>query len=128
MIWELDAGWGRPLCNRAVFGPSGSLVGIPDLIDPGRGIVGEFAGAHHRDIDRHASDIAREPTSALVGLEYVEAVGPRRAQPPASWSSVCTRPSDPGGHPAADLGARTRRRAPTLDELLDRRDVAASVE
>lgn len=75
MIWELDAGWGRPLCNREVFHEKGWLIGVPDLLDPHRGIVGEFAGADHRDIDRHESDIAREADFRAVGLEYVEVVG-----------------------------------------------------
>lgn len=75
MIWEYDAGWGRPLINRPVLDLRGRLVAIPDLLDPERGVVGEYAGADHRDIDRHEADIAREAALRDVGLEYVEAVG-----------------------------------------------------
>lgn len=66
--------WGRPLCNRPVLDESGRLVAVPDLLDVTRGVVGEYAGADHRDIDRHESDIAREAALRRVGLEYVEVV------------------------------------------------------
>lgn len=74
MIWEYDAGWDRPLCNRPVLDVTGRLIGVPDLLDPARGIVGEYAGAEHRDIERHEHDIAREAALRAVGLEYVEVV------------------------------------------------------
>ncbi len=130
MIWEIDAGWGRPLCNRELFGPGGSLVGIPDLLDPHRGIVGEFAGAHHRDKDQHASDVAREADFRAVGLEYVEVVG----RDVRNRRVVVKRM-----HEAEARAGRLRQTwvlgptpKPTLDELLDARDrcrnPSASVE
>jgi hypothetical protein len=75
MIWEYDAGWGRPLLNHPVLDLDGRLVAVPDLLDVERGVVGEYAGADHRDIDRHEEDIAREAALRDVGLEYVEVVG-----------------------------------------------------
>lgn len=60
LLWELDAGWGRPLLNRAILDERARLVAVPDLIDVERGVVGEYAGADHRDIDRHGDDIERE--------------------------------------------------------------------
>jgi hypothetical protein len=75
LVWVIDAGWSQPLCNREVHDLDGRFVAIPDLIDPVRGVVGEFAGFWHRDKDRHASDVAREADLRDVGLEYVEAVG-----------------------------------------------------
>ena len=75
LIWEYDAGWGRPLVNRPVYDLRGSFVAMPDLLDPKRGVVGEYAGADHRDIDQHERDIAREAAVRAVGLEYVEVVG-----------------------------------------------------
>ena len=120
MIWEVDAGWGRPLCNRELFGPSGRLVGIPDLFDPRRGIVGEFAGAHHRDQDRHASDVAREADFRAVGLEYVEVVG----RDVRNRMLVVKRMYE--AEARAGLLAQTwvlgPPPKPTLDELLDSRD------
>lgn len=75
LLWELDAGWGRPLVNRTIVDLDGRFVATPDLLDPERGVVGEYAGADHRDIDRHEQDIAREADLRDVGLEYVEVVG-----------------------------------------------------
>jgi hypothetical protein len=75
LTWEYTAGWGRPLLNRPVLDLGGRLVAVPDLLDVERGVVGEYAGAGHRDLDQHASDIAREAAIRAVGLEYVEVVG-----------------------------------------------------
>lgn len=75
MMWEYDAGWGRPLLNCTVVDLDGRFVAIPDLLDVQRGVAGEYAGADHRDIDRHEEDIAREALVRSVGLEYVEVVG-----------------------------------------------------
>jgi hypothetical protein len=75
ILWEYQAGWGRPLINRAVLDQRGRLVAVPDLLDVRRGVVGEYAGADHRDINRHEQDIAREADLRGVGLEYVEVVG-----------------------------------------------------
>ena len=33
LIWEYDAGWGRPLINRAVLDQHGRLIAVPDLLD-----------------------------------------------------------------------------------------------
>lgn len=74
-IWEYDAGWGRPLLNRTVVDLEGRFVAVPDLLDVKRGVVGEYAGADHRDIDQHEADIDREAAVRRVGLEYVEVVG-----------------------------------------------------
>jgi hypothetical protein len=121
LVWELDAGWARPLCNREVHGLDGRLVAIPDLIDPVRGVVGEFAGAGHRDKERHAADIAREADLRDVGLEYVEAVG----RDLADRQRLVRRIHEAGRRAAANplprgwvLGPPP---SPTLDELLDRR-------
>ena len=117
LLWEYDAGWGRPLVNRPVLDQHGRLVGVPDLVDPKRGVVGEYAGADHRDIDRHESDIEREADLRDVGLEYVEVVGRdlrdqrrviRRMEAAAARAVHLTRHWQLGPAPT-----------PTLDELLD---------
>lgn len=74
LVWQCDAGWARPLCNHPVVDLSGRLVAVPDLLDPVRGIVGEYAGAHHRTREQHEDDIVREAALRDIGLEYVEAV------------------------------------------------------
>jgi hypothetical protein len=120
MIWEVDAGWGHPLSNREVFNLDGRLVGVPDLLDPGRGIVGEFAGEHHRNKEQHASDVARAADFRAVGLEYVEVVGRdvrnrwvvvRRLKEAEQRAGLLPK--------AWVLGPKPK---PTLDELLDERD------
>lgn len=75
LLWELDARWGRPLINCTVLDLDGRFVARPDLLCVERGVAGEYAGADHRDIDRHEEDIAREAAMRSVGLEYVEVVG-----------------------------------------------------
>lgn len=122
MLWEYGVGWGRPLVNREVHDLDGRLLGIPDLLDPVRGVVGEYAGADHRDIDRHESDIAREADLRGAGLEYVETVGRdlrdqrrvrRRMEEAAERAVHLTRRWQLGPEPT-----------PTLDEILDARDAA----
>ncbi|HEY0952347.1 hypothetical protein [Nocardioides sp.] len=122
LIWICEARWGRPLCNRAILDTDGRLVAVPDLLDPQRGVVGEYAGADHRDIDQHESDIAREADLRGVGLEYVEVVARdlrdparvvRRMREAAERATALTRRWVLGPPPS-----------PTLDEILDRRDAA----
>ena len=50
LIWEYDAGWGRPLINRTVLDQRGGFVAIPDLLDLERGVVG---GVRRRRPPRH---------------------------------------------------------------------------
>jgi hypothetical protein len=75
LIWEHDAGWTRPLVNRPIYDLDGRFIATPDLLDPARGVVGEYAGADHRSLAQHERDIAREADLRDVGLEYVEVVG-----------------------------------------------------
>ena len=120
MIWEVDAGWGRPLCNREVFGPTGLLVGIPDLLDPRRAIVGEFSGEHHRDKDRHARDVARAAEFRAVGLECVEVVGRDVRNRRVVVRRLHEAEARAGLLPQTwVLGPKPK---PSLDDFLDRRD------
>ncbi|MCW2768052.1 MAG: hypothetical protein JWO11_4011 [Nocardioides sp.] len=82
LIWELDAGWPRPLTNRWIFDLDGRFLGVPDLLDPDLGIVGEYDGADHRGIARHRRDVRREDAFRRAGLEYVEVVGSDLHDPP----------------------------------------------
>lgn len=74
LVWILDAGLPTPLCNIPVFDLSGRLLGIPDLLDPVAGVVGEYNGADHKELDRRRSDNAREARFRDVGLEYFDLV------------------------------------------------------
>ena len=69
LIWVLDAGWDRPLCNAAVLGSDGRLIGHPDLMDWRLGVIGEYNGADHRGRERRRRDVGREDRFRRVGLE-----------------------------------------------------------
>lgn len=81
LIWELDAGWSRPLCNVLVVDERGTVIGMPDLLDPEAGLVAEYDGAHHRTRDQHARDLGREHDFRAVGLEYAAFTGPDVRRP-----------------------------------------------
>jgi hypothetical protein len=125
LVWEVDAGWGRPLCNREVFHESGRFIGIPDLLDPVRCVMGEFAGGDHRDIDRHESDIAREADFRSTGLEYVEVVTRDVRRPERVVDRMREAEQRAGQLPQTwVLGPEPK----SLDEILDERDGPGSVE
>lgn len=75
LVWVLDARLPTPLCNRPVFDFRGNLLGVPDLLDPVAGLVGEYDGADHKEGERHRQDVAREDVFRNHGLEYFEIVG-----------------------------------------------------
>ena len=130
LIWVLDARLPPPLVNQPVFDLDGRLLAIVDLLDVERGVVGEYDGADHRSARRHSSDVGREDALRGVGLEVFRVTGPdlpltdrvvsrmhaargrARGTVEAAWT--VTPP------PWWDL-------PPTLDELLDRRDVWRSL-
>lgn len=118
LIW-VHADWTEPLVNREVLDLAGRHVGIPDLLDVRRGVAGEFAGAGHRDIDQHESDVERAARFRRVGLESFEVV--RRD---LSRKSVIHARMDEAAERAALLPRRWQLGPPArdLDDLLDRRD------
>lgn len=69
LVWVLDGGWPRPLCNPTVYTVTGDLIGKPDLLDPMSGVAGEYNGAHHRGRARHRSDVERAERFLRGGLE-----------------------------------------------------------
>ncbi|WP_253943784.1 hypothetical protein [Nocardioides marmotae] len=92
--WTLDAGLARPLTNRPVFDLEGNHLATPDLIDPGRGIVGEYDGADHLDARRRHRDLGREERLRAAGLELVVQVAGDRRDPAAYFwrlRSACMR-------------------------------------
>jgi hypothetical protein len=126
IVWEVDAGWGRPLLNREVYDEQGFLVGIPDLLDPQRCVAGEFAGADHRDPQQHQSDVGRAAAFRGVGLEIVEVVGRDLRYRPLVIRRMNEAESRARLLPQTwVLGPPA---CPTLDEILDARDAARGVE
>lgn len=79
--WMSDAGLRRPLTNRPVFDLDGNHLATPDLIDPDRGVVGEYDGADHLDGGRRHRDLAREDRLRAAGLELVVQVAGDRRDP-----------------------------------------------
>jgi hypothetical protein len=75
LVWEIDAGLQRPVFNQPLFSSTGRLLGYPDLFDAEAGVVGEYAGADHREAKRHRSDVEREQVMRDHGLEYFTVVG-----------------------------------------------------
>jgi hypothetical protein len=74
LVWILDAGLPAPLCNQPLFSLGGRLLGVPDLFDPVAGLVGEYDGADHLQVDRRSRDRTREERFRDHGLEYVAIV------------------------------------------------------
>jgi hypothetical protein len=80
LVWVIDAGLPDPACNQPVFGLDGALLGVPDLLDCGAGVVGEYDGADHRRLDRRRRDSMREERFRDHGLEYFRVVEGEVAQ------------------------------------------------
>jgi len=81
-IWVVVAGLPRPQCNAYVVDEEGTVVAMPDLLDDGTGLVGEYDGSTHREAAEHTEDNNREEGMEDLGLVVVRAtsidVGPRR--------------------------------------------------
>jgi len=75
LVWVLDAGLPRPLCNPDLADQDGRFIGRPDLLCVRSGVVGEFDGAAHRGRDRHRVDVRREDLFRRAGLEVFTVVG-----------------------------------------------------
>ena len=124
LIWELEAGWDRPLLNRPIHDLAGRFVAKPDLLDPVRGVAAEYQGAHHRSRSRHARDVRRADDLRRLGLEYVEVVGEDLRDPALVVARLEQAAARAGRSPRAwALGP-----APMpLDAVLDHRDALAEL-
>jgi hypothetical protein len=76
LVWILDAGLPHPQVNPTLRTPDGFLLGMADLLDPEAGLVGEYDGAGHRELERHVLDNAREEWMEDTGLIVVRACAP----------------------------------------------------
>lgn len=74
LVWMLDAGFPKPLCNRSVHDRHGRLLGVADLLDPEAGVVGEYDGGDHAGKRRRRRDARREDDFRSVGLECFKIV------------------------------------------------------
>jgi hypothetical protein len=120
LVWEVDAGWGRPLLNREVYDENGILIGIPDLLDPRLCVAGEYLGGDHRDPKQHQNDVGRTAAFRRVGLETVEVVARDMRFRPIIVARMNEAESRARLLPQTwVLGPPP---SPTLDEILDARD------
>jgi hypothetical protein len=71
LVWELDAGLPRPLCNRPIFDLDGRHLGTPDLLDPDTGLMGEYDGPDHLPRAQRARDVQRADLLRSHDLESV---------------------------------------------------------
>lgn len=81
LVWQLDAGFPRPLCNAPVFDARGRHVGTPDLLDPVAGVAGEYDGSLHLLGAQRSKDVRREEAFRNLGLEYVTMLAGDRRDP-----------------------------------------------
>ena len=72
VLWRVEAGLPRPLCNWSVRTPDGFLLAEVDLLDVEAGVVGEYDGAHHAAADQRAVDNARHEVLERHGLRVVQ--------------------------------------------------------
>lgn len=72
-LWVVEAGLPPPQCNAYVVDDNGTVVAMPDLLDDGSGLAGEYDGATHRTLEEHTSDNAREEDLERLGLVVVRA-------------------------------------------------------
>jgi hypothetical protein len=81
-VWVVEAGLPVPLVNASVLDGDGWPAGEVDLLDDEAGLVGEYDGAHHRDLGQHTADNVREEGLEDLGLVVVRATAldlwPRR--------------------------------------------------
>jgi hypothetical protein len=73
VLWLMDAGLPRPESNPLVVDRDGQVIAMPDLLDVGTGLVGEYDGGLHRELTAHTADNAREERMEDLGLVVVRA-------------------------------------------------------
>ena len=76
MLWVLDAGLPRPLCNWPVNDLDRNLLGIVDLLDPDAAVAGEYDGADHAAPERRSLDHARQESLERHRLSVARIAGP----------------------------------------------------
>jgi hypothetical protein len=68
-VWIVEAGLPVPLVNPILVDEDGRFVARVDLLDPEAATVGEYDGAHHRDLQQHTADNVREEDVEGLNLE-----------------------------------------------------------
>ena len=81
LVWMLDAGLPRPMCNVAIFDLRGGHLATVDLLDVEAGVVGEYDSALHLVGTKRAEDVRREADLRAAGLEHFTLVTGDLSQP-----------------------------------------------
>ena len=71
MLCGQQAGLPGLLVNVPLYRATGEFLGIPDLLEPVTGLVIEYDGEQHRDLDQHTADNLREESFEGAGLAVV---------------------------------------------------------
>ncbi len=71
MLCRQRAGLPSLLVNVPLYDAAGGFLGIPDLLEPVTGLVIEYDGEQHRDLDQHTADNLREEGFEGAGLAVV---------------------------------------------------------
>jgi hypothetical protein len=71
MLCGQQAGLPGLLVNVPLYDATGEFLGIPDLLEPVTGLVIEYDGGQHRDLDQHTADNLREESFEGAGLAVV---------------------------------------------------------
>lgn len=69
IVWVCLARMQVPLCNVPVFDLDERLIGVPDLLDPVAGVIGEYNGRLHLEEGQHHKDVVRHDDFLGHGLE-----------------------------------------------------------
>lgn len=78
----------RLLVNVPVYDAAGEFLGIPDLLEPVTGLVIEYDGAQHRDLEQHTADNLREEGFEGAGLAVVRVTSLDLKEPDATSSRI----------------------------------------
>ena len=119
VVWIVAARMPRPKVNWPIYSADGQLLAIVDVLDEEAGLAGEYDGADHRRLDRHARDNVREEVLESHNLVIVRATSiDLYHRPVESLVSRITSgrrrglARDRGRDRRAGSGSRRRARAP----------------
>ncbi|WP_435770087.1 hypothetical protein [Nocardioides sp. SYSU DS0651] len=81
LTWQRERRHGPLLCNPPLFGPDGSHLATPDLLDPEHAVAGEYNGAVHDGDEPRRRDLDREEELRSLGIEPVAMMAGDRRDP-----------------------------------------------
>ncbi len=88
MLCRQQAGLAGLLVNVPVYDAAGDFLGIPDLLEPVTGLVIEYDGEQHRDLEQHTADNLREEGFEGAGLAVVRVTSLDLKDPEATSSRI----------------------------------------